>query len=101
MIVMYSTLIGAAAGFLASTAYFGGLWWTVQRLSATRRAGWWLLFSFLARFLLFTGCTVFVFAIAPNPVAALLGLLAAFVMVREIAKKKIGTERRISLKVQR
>lgn len=98
--ILYSMLLGTAAGSLAAVVYFGGLWWTVQRLAAARRTGWWLVFSFLARFLLFSGSTIFAFATAPNPVSALIGILAGFVMVREVAKRKIGNGHYIRLKEQ-
>ena len=47
------SVIGALAavvvGLAAGAAYFGGLWWTLSRLSRWRRPGWVLAASFAVR----------------------------------------------------
>jgi len=71
-------LLAALAGVALGLVYFGGLWWTVRRLSTWRQPQWALLLSFVVR----AGLVLPVFVLlalrgALPLVFALLGFLAA------------------------
>jgi F1F0 ATPase subunit 2 len=76
-------LVGGALGVF----YFGGLWWTVQRVPRVRRAGLLLLASFAAR----TVITLLVFYLVAGGqwqrlLAAVIGfILIRFVLVRHLS----------------
>ena len=75
-------LIGFSGGLALGWGYFGGLWWTVRRLTSARRPG--LLFA--ASFVIRTGLVIgglFVLAAGGwmSMAAALVGLLAMRVVL--------------------
>lgn len=73
---------GLAVGFMAGSAlgavFYGGLWWTVRRVSG-RAVGPWLVGSFLLRTLV---VLVGFFAVARGPWYGLAACLAGFVAAR-------------------
>ncbi len=84
----YLSLISAfAAGVLLGGMFFGGLWWTVNKIIASNRSAVWLLSSLLLR----TGITLagfYLFASGgwENLTACLLGFIAARLMVTHLTK---------------
>ncbi len=84
----FLSLISAfAAGVLLGGMFFGGLWWTVQKVVASDRSAFWLFGSLLLR----TGITLagfYLFARGgwENLTACLLGFIAARLIVTRLTK---------------
>lgn len=84
----YLILISAfAAGVLLGGMFFGGLWWTVNKVIASHRSAVWLLGSLLLR----TGITLggfYLFASGgwKSLMACLLGFIAARLIVTRLTK---------------
>lgn len=72
--ITLSTLIGLCLG----ACYFGGLWYTIRRMTTARRPTMALAVSFVARAALaLTVVLVLLWAPWGNPAACLLGIVAA------------------------
>jgi F1F0 ATPase subunit 2 len=76
------------AGTFVGVVYFGGLWWTVRRLPATRHP--WALY--LASLAIRSALTLFVFYVVLTDygMPQLLMLLAAFLLVRLVMAAQLG-----------
>lgn len=72
-------VVGVVAGAWLGLVFFGGLWWTTQRLATARQPGLLLAGSLLIR-LVILGLSLFVLA-QLNP-AALIGALFGLIGVR-------------------
>lgn len=72
-------LLGLLAGLALGLVYFGGLLWTVRRLSSWRRPGRALLVSFVVRAALVLPAFVALALRGPGPLVA---ALAGFLVVR-------------------
>ena len=72
-------MLGALAGLALGLAYFGGLWWTVRRVSTWRRPERALLASFVVRAMLVLPAFVALALQGPGP---LLAALAGFLLAR-------------------
>ncbi len=81
-------LLGLLGGLLIGVAYFGGLWWTVERIPHARRPGALLAASYLVRTVLALAAFAALVRLGPGPlVAALVGFVAArAVVVRRRAR---------------
>jgi F1F0 ATPase subunit 2 len=75
------------AGFALGAFYFGGLWWTVQRLPTARYPGLLMLASFVGRTLLTVAGFLLV---AGGRWQSLLAGLAAFVAARFVLVRRWG-----------
>lgn len=80
-------LIGLMLGLPASVLYFTGLAWGLRRALHARRTGLVLLLSFVVRAALLLGLAVWALRLA-QPEWVLLGYLAAFVLVRQLAVRR-------------
>jgi F1F0 ATPase subunit 2 len=79
--LLIAFLTGAGIGVF----YFGGLWWTVRRLPASRRPGLWTLGSFFVR----TGFSLFGFyLVMGGHWERLLISLVGFVLMRGILVRR-------------
>lgn len=72
------TLIGAVAGVLLGSVFFGGLWWTSRRLVEHQQVGL-VALSFLARMALLTAGLIGLSQLHP---AALVGALPGLIVAR-------------------
>jgi F1F0 ATPase subunit 2 len=69
---------GVAAGVVAGLVFFGGLWWTSQRLVTSRRPGLLVVGSLLVRMIVVAGTLVLLARIdVVLLVGAVIGLVAA------------------------
>lgn len=89
---IYDLLFAFGAGILIGLFYFGGLWWTVNRLSVLQKPTIWVTGSFLVRAAL--SLLGFYFA-AGGQWEGMLFCLFGFVLVRMLwtAKAKAGVRR--------
>ena len=78
--IIYMALAGAG-GIILGLVHFGGLWWTVQHLSETRRPAVLLLGSFIVRSSIVLGVLYF---IMHGNVLRLLPAMAGFIISRQI-----------------
>ena len=79
--------LSVGAGILAGVVFFGGLWWTVGRVAQVRRAGLFLLASFLVR------AAVMLLALyfsCDNDIIRMLCFLIGFTGIRLIAVRSKG-----------
>lgn len=79
MQLMTLFVVGLVIGLAAGLVFFGGLWWTTQRLALTRRPGLLLTTSLISRLGVLTVCLVIV---ARFDGAALIGALCGLVVTR-------------------
>jgi F1F0 ATPase subunit 2 len=83
--IMY--IAGLVIGVLTGLYYFGGLWWTVQKVPSSANPGRLLGLSFMAR--LIPTVIIMFFAARYNP-GLFFTLLPGFFMVRHVMTRKIG-----------
>jgi len=74
------------AGIAIGALYFGGLWWTVQRLPRSRNPSLLMLVSFLVRTGAAAGCFILIMGNKWEPIAA--GLLG-FVVIRIVLVRRV------------
>ncbi|MDZ7700434.1 MAG: ATP synthase subunit I [Deltaproteobacteria bacterium] len=82
-----SFLMGAGLGIF----YFGGLYWTIQRLPGAKVPGYWILGSFLVRSAL---CVAGFYVIMGDDWKKLMAGLAGFFLVRVISVRWVKPVRR-------
>jgi len=80
-------LVGLMLGLPASVLYFAGLAWGLRLALRARRTGLVLLLSFVVRTALLLGLAVWALRLM-QPGWVLLGYLAAFVLVRQLAVRR-------------
>lgn len=74
-------IVTFVTGVLLGSIFFGGLWWTVQKLISSKRSAFWFICSLLLR----TGITLIGFYfIAHNHFDRLLVCLFGFIIARYI-----------------
>lgn len=83
--IFYVLLISAAAGALLGVFYFGGLWWTVLRMTTAQNAGILFAVSFLLRILVVIAGF---FLISGGDWQRLLAALVGFMLVRHLIIRK-------------
>ena len=79
---------GFIAGIIAGLYYFGGLWWTVQKVPTSSNPRFLLAVSFIVR--LFPVVCVMYFAARNNP-GVFFTLLPGFFLVRMVMTRKISS----------
>jgi F1F0 ATPase subunit 2 len=81
---MNNILLSGLAGLLLGAFFFGGLWWTVQKLATSTRPVLWVTGSFLLRMgLTMTGF----YFVAAGDWQRLLGCLTGFIIARLLVVK--------------
>jgi F1F0 ATPase subunit 2 len=83
-------VFAGVAGMLAGVIYFGGLWWTVKRMSRFVHPRLALLVSFFARALV---ALTIIYLAAGGHAAGYLAGLAGFLLSRFIAVRRARPER--------
>lgn len=86
-------VLAAGAGVLLGAAFFGGLWWTVQRSLASRRPALWVLGSFVLR--MGIGLAGFYFVSGGRMdrlMACLLGFVIARFIVTHLSGARVGPD---------
>jgi len=82
--MMTDILLSGLAGLLLGAFFFGGLWWTVQKLATSKRPALWVIGSFLLRMsVTMTGFYV----VAAGDWQRLLGCLLGFIIARLLVIK--------------
>jgi F1F0 ATPase subunit 2 len=82
--MMTNILLSGLAGLLLGAFFFGGLWWTVQKLATSKRPALWVIGSFLLRM----GVTMTGFyVVAAGDWQRLLWCLLGFIMARLVVIK--------------
>lgn len=86
-------VLGVVAGACLGLVFFGGLWWTTQRLVTAREPGLLLAGSLIARLaILALGLIVLARADPAALVGALFGLIAVrIVMIRAASQGRLGS----------
>ena len=83
--------VGIAWGALLGFFFFGGLWWSLKGISSRHHPQWFLGFSFLVRTL--SVLAGFWWALH-HSVAALLGGVAGFALMRHILTHRLGAKKK-------
>ena len=81
---------GLAVGILAGLVFFGGLWWTSQRLVTTRRPGLLVATSLLVRMIVIAATLV---VLARIDVAMLAGGVVGVVAARMVLTRAVMNDR--------
>ena len=84
-------VIAALSGILLALFFFGGLWWTVRQVTEEAKSAGWLLGSFVARS---TVVLVGFYLVGSWSWQALAVAAATFVMMRFVATRYLGLEKR-------
>ena len=79
--------VGLGLGGVLAALFFGGLWWTVRRVGRQDHPGIWLAVSGFVRLV---GAAAGFYAAALIGGAALLSAMAAFLIVRTVAVRRVG-----------
>ena len=81
------SVVAFVAGILLGGLYFGGLWWTLRRITETGGTLWWGLLSFGIRAVLVVGGFALLVPLGwYAPAVALIGFLAArYLWIRRVA----------------
>ena len=82
-------LIGFFAGLALASFYFGGLWFTLERLSRMKRPILWMLSSYVLR--MAAAAVVFLLLALWCHWTALIGSVAGFIIVRMFFARHVGT----------
>lgn len=83
-------ILAGVAGILAGMLYFGGLWWTVKRMSRFVHPRLALLVSFFARALV---ALTIIYMAAGGQAAGYIAAMAGFLLARFIAVRRARPER--------
>jgi F1F0 ATPase subunit 2 len=83
-------VFAGVAGVLAGVLYFGGLWWTVKRMSKFVHPRLALLVSFFSRALV---ALAIIYLAAGGQAAGYIAALAGFLLARFIAVRRARPER--------
>lgn len=76
------------SGILLGAFYFGGLWWTVRRMSGSQRPLYLYFASLAFRMIIISGGFYFVLILAGWP--ALIACLVAFIALRSLLIHQVG-----------
>lgn len=83
-------LVGVPLGLVVGLVFFGGLWWTTQRLALTRRPGLLLTTSLFVRLATLAVCLV---VVARFDGAALIGVLGGLIATRIVMTRAASQDR--------
>lgn len=75
-------LLSFAAGILAGTAFFGGLWWTVRRVISVKRVALFLFASFVIRAAVML---IILYFSCGNDIVRIACYMAGFLIIRIVA----------------
>jgi F1F0 ATPase subunit 2 len=83
-------------GIMLGVIFYGGLWWTVRRIVSSRKAGVWLIGSFLLRAMVAIGGFLFVARGDWRGIlACFIGFLVARIGVTRLTRAAVDTKTRL------